>query len=99
MGNQWKQAYSECLEVPRICPEQAWSILEAWNKIISLPGSYQLECELKPVCDVSNARLCASLIGILQWLVELDRVEIIYEVSMMSSHTTMLREGHLNHAL
>jgi hypothetical protein len=36
-----------------------------------------------------------SLIGILRWIVELDRVDICLEVSMMSSHVALPREGHL----
>ena len=64
-----------------------------------LPGNYRPECDVTPVCEVSNARLYASLIGILRWLVELGRIDIACEVSMMSSHTAMPREGHLNHVL
>ena len=33
-----------------------------------LPGSYRPECDVTPICDTKNARLYASLIGILQWL-------------------------------
>ena len=36
-----------------------------------------------------------SLIGILRWMVEIGRVDICLEVSMMSSHLAMPREGHL----
>ena len=36
-----------------------------------------------------------SLIGVLRWMVELGRVDICLEVSMMSSHMAMPREGHL----
>jgi hypothetical protein len=36
-----------------------------------------------------------SLIGILRWIVELGRVDICLEVSMMSSHLVLPREGHL----
>ena len=64
-----------------------------------LPGNYRPECELTPECSTDNARLYVSLIGILRWLVELGRVDISCEVSMMSSHTAMLREGHLDHIL
>ena len=64
-----------------------------------LPGNYRPECDVTPVCDASNARLYASLIGILRWLVELGRIDITCEVSMMSSHTAMPREGHLDHVL
>ena len=64
-----------------------------------LPGNYRPECDLTPECGTDNARLYASLIGILRWLVELGRVDISCEVSMMSSHTAMPREGHLDHVL
>ena len=41
----------------------------------------------------------ASLIGILRWLVELGRIDITCEVSMVSSYTAMPREGHLDHVI
>ena len=37
-----------------------------------------------------------SSIEILRWMVELGRVDIYLELSMMSSHMDMPREGHLN---
>ena len=37
----------------------------------------------------------ASLIGMLRWMVEIGRVDIITEVSLMASHMAMPREGHL----
>ena len=40
-----------------------------------------------------------SLIGILWWIVELGRIDICLEVSMMSSHLVMPRKGHLNQVL
>jgi hypothetical protein len=36
-----------------------------------------------------------SLIGILRWIVELGRVDICLECSMMSSHMALPREGHM----
>ena len=38
-------------------------------------------------------------IGILRWMVELGRVDICLEVSMMSSHIALPREGHLEQVL
>ena len=35
------------------------------------------------------------LIGILRWMVNLGRIDISYEVLMMSLHMAMLRVGHL----
>ena len=64
-----------------------------------LPGIYCSECDVTPVCDTPNARLYASLIGILHWLVEFGRIDITCEVSMMSAHTAMPREDNLAHVL
>ena len=50
-----------------------------------LPSNYHPEREYTPECDTENARLYASLIRILRWLVELGRINITCEVSMMSS--------------
>jgi len=36
-----------------------------------------------------------GLIGILRWAVELGRIDIFVEVSMLSSHNAMPRVGHL----
>ena len=65
-----------------------------------LPGNYHPEYNKTPECGPRNARLYASLIGILRWLVELGRIDITCKVSMMSSYnTTMPREGHLDHVI
>ena len=47
--------------------------------------------ELGPV----DASYYHSLIGILSCIVELGRVDINYEVSIVSSHLALPREGHL----
>jgi hypothetical protein len=36
-----------------------------------------------------------QLIGVLRWMCEIGRIDICTEVSMMSSHSAMPREGHL----
>ena len=40
-----------------------------------------------------------SLIGILRWIVELGRVDVCLEASLMSSHMAMPHEGHLSEVL
>ena len=47
----------------------------------------------------ADAAYCQSLIGILRWMVELGRVDVCLEVSMMSSHLALPREGHLEQVL
>ena len=48
--------------------------------------SYQLELDIMPELDAKDSAYYQSLIGILQWVVELGRVNICLEVSMMSAH-------------
>ena len=51
--------------------------------------------EIRPV----DAAYYQSLIGILRWMVELGRVGICVEVSMLSSCLDIPREGHLQQLL
>ena len=60
-----------------------------------LSPNYRSECDLSDECDDEQSRLYMSLIGVLCWMVELGRIDIICEVSMMSSHVAMPREGHM----
>ena len=57
--------------------------------------SYRPELDVTPELDPTKAAYYMSLIGILRWMVELGRVDICLEVSMMSSHMALPREGHL----
>ena len=49
--------------------------------------------------NVADAAPYLSLIGILRWIVELGQVDVCLEVSMMSSHLALPREGHLEQVL
>jgi hypothetical protein len=64
-----------------------------------LPHSYRPELDVSPVLSPTEAAYYQSLVGMLRWMVELGRVDICLEVSMMASHLAMPREGHLNHVL
>ena len=57
--------------------------------------SYRPEIDVSPELPPIEAAYYMSLIGILRWIVELGRVDICLEVSMMSSHMALPREGHL----
>lgn len=57
--------------------------------------SYRPELDMSPELASTEAAYYQSLIGILRWIVELGRVDICLEVSMMSSHLALPREGHL----
>ena len=60
-----------------------------------LQTSYRSELDVTPELGTADAAYYQSLIGMLRWMVELGRVDICLETSMMSSHLALPREGHL----
>ena len=67
------------------------------QKHVSTPfkGGYKPEMDVSPELDADSATYYQSQIGILRWLCELGRIDIITEVSMLVSHLALPREGHL----
>ena len=60
-----------------------------------LANGYRPEVDISDELDPEDASYYQSLIGVLRWMVELGRVDICVEVSMMSSHLALPRKGHL----
>jgi hypothetical protein len=60
-----------------------------------IASGYRPELDVSPELDPDDASHYQSLIGILRWIVELGRIDICCEVSMLSSHLALPREGHL----
>ena len=60
-----------------------------------LSHGYRPELDISDELGAGEASYYQSLIGILRWMVELGRVDICVEVSMMSSHLALPRTGHL----
>lgn len=60
-----------------------------------LTTTYRPELDVSPELNPVLGAYYQSLIGILRWIVELGRVDICLEVSMMSSHLALPRDGHL----
>ena len=60
-----------------------------------LSSNYRPEIDVSPELNATDATYYQSLIGVLRWMVELGRIDICCEVSMMSSHLALPREGHL----
>ena len=60
---------------------------------------YSPELDESPTLNPSLASYYQSQIGILRWMVEIGRIDIMTEVSMLSSHLAMPREGHLDAVL
>ena len=64
-----------------------------------LTTSSSPELDVSPELTPRDSTYYQSLIGILQWIVELGRIDICLEVSMMSLHLAMPRKGHLDQVL
>jgi hypothetical protein len=58
--------------------------------------SYRPELDVSATLDPKLANYYQSLIGVLRWAVEIGRIDITTEVSMLATHMAMPREGHLN---
>eukprot|EP00957_Ditylum_brightwellii_P070942 5390523-Ditylum_brightwellii.AAC.1 len=58
-------------------------------------ASYRPELDITPVLSPIDGAYYQSLIGMLRWMVKLRRIGICLEVSIMSSHLAMPREGHM----
>jgi hypothetical protein len=60
-----------------------------------MPKTYRPELDVSPVLGSELSGRYQQLIGILSWAVELGRVDILLEVSLLSSYLCQPREGHL----
>jgi hypothetical protein len=59
---------------------------------------YRPECDATPELEPEEASYFQSIIGVLRWAVKLGRIDITAEVSMLSSHLALPRDGHLAQA-
>ena len=64
-------------------------------------SSQKYRPELDTSCECTNEQVTfyQNLIGILRWIVELGRIDILFEVSCLSSYLASPRTGHLVQAL
>jgi hypothetical protein len=57
--------------------------------------TYRPELDTSPELSPEVANWYQSAIGILRWAVELRRIDLTTEISMLATHMAMPREGHL----
>ena len=60
-----------------------------------IPTSYWAELDVSPELKPAEAAYFQSLIGVLQWIVELGRIDICLETSILSSQLALPCKGHL----
>lgn len=58
------------------------------------PSGYRAELDTTPLCDDDSADYYQQQIGVLRWSVELGRIDIATEVSMLAAYTAAPRQGH-----
>ncbi len=64
-----------------------------------LPTKYETVIDVSPELDPDLASYFQSLIGIRRWMVDLGCIDIATEVSLLSAHSALPREGHMDAAL
>ena len=57
------------------------------------PGDYEPKLDTTPILNPELLSWYASLIGMLRWMVEISRVDIITEVLKMASQMASLTSG------
>jgi hypothetical protein len=57
--------------------------------------NYRPELDVSPLLPPEKANYYQSQLGILRWIVELGRIDIATEVSMLTAHNALPRQGHL----
>jgi len=60
-----------------------------------LPDDYHPEMDTTPLLSLDDCQLYGSYIGILQWAVELARIDLTQSVSLMARFRNAPREGHM----
>ena len=63
------------------------------NTLLTL---YSPELDVTPELMPIDTAFYQSLVSILRWIIELGRVNSAMEVSLMSSHLALPREGHID---
>lgn len=81
-----KENYDQKYSLPKHCP----------NPFVM---GYEPELDTSKPLNPDEASYFQSIIGVLRWIVEIGRIDIATEISMLSSFLAYPREGHLEAAL
>ena len=69
------------------------------NCVTPLKNGYRPEMDVKPELKSDGLQYYQELIGILRWYVEIGRLDILLEVSLMSAHLALARKVHLEQVI
>ena len=62
-------------------------------------GGYRPETDMTDPLDPDRVSYYKTMIGVMKWMVEIGRIEIATECSILSSHLAYPRKGHFECAL
>ena len=96
-------AMSSDLYVKRAVTEVERELEEIGERLstkVSTPMSqgYRPEIDTTPELDAKRANYYQGLIGVLRWMCELGRIDILVDVAMLSRFLASPRRGHLDQA-
>ena len=102
MNNTWCWTLSPSKYVQEAVKNCEHALKESYDDIYKLPKKapnpfpvgYKPELDVTTPLEPELASYYQSLIGVMRWMVEIGRIDIAVEVSMMSSHNAYPREGH-----
>ena len=57
-------------------------------------GGYRPETDMTDPLDPDRASYYHTIIGVMRWMVEIGRIDIATDFSLLSSHLAYHREGH-----
>jgi len=80
-----EEVLSQDLILSKLCNKVDWA----------LPFTYRPEIDVSPTLGPHMTNRFQTALGILCWIVELRHIDILMEVSMLSAHNALPREGHL----
>ena len=77
-------------------------IFKTSNKVAEHPfssQSYRPELDVTKECNDEEVQFYQSLVGIMRWLCEIGRIDILTETSLLSTYLASPRVGHLHQAI
>jgi hypothetical protein len=96
LGHELQQVFAVCCpECARVSGSTSWGTEASEKSIWTISRGYKPELDEIPELDSIRANFYQSQIGILRWCVELVSIDIITEVSMLSTHLCLSCGGHL----
>ena len=92
----------KALEVVKKKMSECGVVFRPSNKTTEHPfssQSYRPELDTSEECNEEQVEFYQSMIGLLRWLCEIGRVDILTETSLLSTYLSNPRVGHLHQAL